>query len=156
MKKYLVLFLFLLLCFSIAGFGGYFTSASVTTWYVTLKKPLWNPPSWLFGPVWTLLYIFIAVSGWLVWMKGVSKPVRVVLIVYFIQIFFNAIWSPVFFGLHNPFLAFIIICFLWVSIGIYLYLSWSISLPAYILFIPYWAWVTFASILNFTIWRLNI
>lgn len=155
MKKIAILLLFLILCFSIAGAGAYFTAKSVTTWYVTLKKPCFNPPSWLFGPVWTVLYICISVSGWLIWIEGDRKSVKVLLIVYFIQLFFNGIWTPLFFGLHNPFLAFIDICFLWFSIGIFIYLSWNISIIASILFIPYWCWVSFASILNFTIWRLN-
>ncbi|MEQ8189637.1 MAG: TspO/MBR family protein [Candidatus Eremiobacterota bacterium] len=156
MKKITILILFLVICFLTAAFGSYFTVKSVSTWYLTIEKPLWNPPSWVFGPVWTILYILIALSGWLVWMKGSEKPVRIVLFLYFIQIFLNAIWSPIFFGLHNPFLAFIDICLLWIFIVIYMYFSCKISLPACILFIPYLAWVTFASILNFAIWRLNI
>jgi translocator protein len=154
MKKAGILFLFLILCFSIAGIGGYVTSNSVTTWYVTLKKPEWNPPSWLFGPVWTVLYIFIALSGWLIWMER-DKSAKAVLVVYFIQLVFNGLWTPIFFGLHNPLLAFIEICFLWLSIGIFIYLSWNVSLIASLLFIPYFCWVTFAAILNFTIWSLN-
>jgi len=155
MKKTTVLILFLLLTFGIAAFGSYFTVSSVSTWYVTLKKPSFSPPGWLFGPVWTVLYISIALSGWFIWMEGSKKNIKAVMIFFFIQLFLNALWSPLFFGMQKPGWAFGEICLLWLSIGIYLFLSRRISTKAFLLFLPYWAWVSYASVLNFFIWQLN-
>ena len=155
MKKLSILILFLFLSFTVAVFGSYFTASSVSTWYVTLKKPSFNPPGWIFGPVWTILYILIAISGWLIWLETSNKNVKIIMVCFFIQLFLNALWSPLFFGLKNPGLAFLEICFLWLSIAVYIFLSRNVSFKATLLFLPYWGWVTFASILNFFIWRMN-
>lgn len=120
--------------------------------YGTLRQPGWAPPSWLFGPVWTVLYAMIAVSGWLVWRKvGWGKEVAV----FAAQLLLNAIWTPLFFGGDLFGLAFADIAVLWVLIGATIALFWKVSRPAAWLLVPYWVWVTFASSLNFSIWQLN-
>jgi benzodiazapine receptor len=120
--------------------------------YNTLEQPGWAPPSWLFGPVWTVLYAMIAISGWLVWRKvGFGKEIAV----YAGQLVLNALWTPLFFGGDLFGLAFADIVALWILIGVTIALFWRVSRTAAWLLVPYWAWVTFASALNFAIWQLN-
>ena len=150
----LALGLSFLLCFLAAGLGSLFTMASLGSWYVGLAKPLWNPPSWLFGPVWTALYAMMAVAGWLVWRRRGSQS-RIALRWFAIQLALNVGWSAVFFGLQLPGLAFIEILVLWVAIAATLVTSSKVSRAAGILLAPYLLWVSFAAVLNFAIWRLN-
>ncbi|GIH11092.1 tryptophan-rich sensory protein [Rhizocola hellebori] len=120
--------------------------------YNTLQQPDWAPPSWLFGPVWTVLYAMIAISGWLVWRRvGFGKQIAV----YAAQLALNAIWTPLFFGGDLFGLAFADIVALWILIGVTILLFSRVSRVAAWMLVPYWAWVTFASALNFTIWQLN-
>ncbi|MBK8037433.1 MAG: tryptophan-rich sensory protein [Verrucomicrobiaceae bacterium] len=121
-------------------------------WYQTLEKPSWNPPSWIFGPVWTLLYLGMAVAAWLVWKRGEQGHA---LRLYVVQLALNAAWTPVFFGAHQLGAAFIVIVCMWIAILLTLRAFWTVSRPAGLLFVPYLAWVSFASMLNFTLWRLN-
>ena len=153
-SRALALGLFFLACFLAAGLGSLFTMGSLGSWYAGLAKPSWNPPSWLFGPVWTALYAMMAVAGWLVWRRGGSQS-RIALRWFAIQLALNVGWSAVFFGLQLPGLAFIEILALWVAIAATLVTSWKVSRAAGILLAPYLLWVSFASILNFAIWRLN-
>lgn len=139
-------------CFAAAAFGGLFMPGE---WYATLKKPAWNPPGWIFGPVWTALYITMAVAAWLVWKRGGFKTQCVALSFFLLQLLFNALWSPLFFGLHNPGLAFVDIVLLWLALLATLIRFWRVSVLAGSLLVPYLAWVTFASVLNGTLWRLN-
>jgi tryptophan-rich sensory protein len=141
----------------IIGFlGSIFTSNSVKTWYLTLIKPSFNPPGWLFGPVWTILYILMGVSLYLIWSYGLNySGVKVALIIFGIQLILNFLWSILFFGLHNPLFAFINIVLLWISILIMIILFFRIYPLAAYLQIPYLLWVTFASVLNFSIFILN-
>jgi benzodiazapine receptor len=121
-------------------------------WYSALKKPEWNPPSWVFGPVWSVLYTMMAVSAWLVWMRvRFSRP----LVPYFVQLALNAAWSPVFFAAHRVDLALLVIVTLWVMIVVTLVTFRRVSMNAGLLLVPYLAWVTFAMCLNYTIWRMN-
>jgi translocator protein len=145
---------FCLLCFLAAGLGSIFTLLSLESWYAGLAKPSWNPPSWLFGPVWTVLYAMMAVAGWLVWRRGAPHS-RINLRWFAIQLALNVGWSAVFFGLQFPGLAFVEILLLWVAIAATLLTSWRVSRTAGILLAPYLLWVSFAAILNFAIWRLN-
>ncbi len=147
------LLLFLAIVFTIAALGGLATGSSVSTWYLTLNKPPFNPPGWIFGPVWTVLYIMIGVSGWMVYKKTGwnSMPLNV----YFVQLVLNGIWSPVFFGLRQPMWAFFIIALLWISIVLTLFQFKKVEVKAMVLLLPYFLWVSFASILNYEIWRLN-
>jgi translocator protein len=121
-------------------------------WYASLAKPEWNPPSWIFGPVWSVLYLSMAVAAWLVWRKGGQGHA---LRLYIVQLALNAAWTPVFFGAHQLGAALLVILALWLAILLTLRAFWRISKPAGLLFVPYLAWVSFASFLNFTLWRMN-
>jgi translocator protein len=154
-RDLLVLLLFLLLCLSAGMLGALATATSVKTWYLTLAKPSWTPPGYLFGPVWTVLYLMMAVAAWLVWLKRSLRPVRLPLLVFFSQLLINAAWSGIFFGLRRPDLGFYWIGFLWVWIVATLFLFLTVRPLAAILLVPYLGWVTFAQALNFEIYRLN-
>ena len=151
-NQWLVLGGFLVACFGVAAFGGATTASSVRDWYPTIEKPAWTPPSWIFGPVWTALYAMMAVAAWLVWRRAGWCGA---LSWFAVQLALNAAWSPVFFGLHRIGLAFVNIVLLWLAIVGTTVTFWKVSPLAGGLFVPYLAWVSFASILNFTIWRLN-
>lgn len=153
-RQALALGLFFLACFLAAGLGSLFTTASVGDWYVGLAKPSWNPPSWVFGPVWTALYATMAVAGWLVWRQSGAAR-RPALVWFAVQLALNVGWSGLFFGLRMPGLAFVEILALWAAIAATLTTSWRTSRPAGILLVPYLLWVSFAVVLNFAIWRLN-
>jgi tryptophan-rich sensory protein len=142
----------LALCFSAAALGGFFMPGE---WYAQLRKPSWNPPGWIFGPVWTVLYAMMAIAAWLVWRRGGFAVQRVPLGVFLLQLLLNALWSPLFFGLHNPGLAFAEILLLWLGLLATLLIFWRRSRGAGLLLVPYLAWVSFAAVLNFTLWRLN-
>ena len=150
----LALGLFYLSCFLAAGLGSLFTMVSVGSWYAGLAKPSWNPPGWVFGPVWTVLYALMAVAGWLVWRRGGSEN-WLALRWFAVQLALNVGWSAVFFGLQMPGLAVLEIVLLWLAIVATLMTSWRVSRPAGILLLPYLLWVSFAAALNFAIWRLN-
>lgn len=141
-----------ILCFAVAGVGGLVTTPSIPNWYATLAKPPWTPPDWIFGPVWSVLYLSMAVAAWLVWRQG---DVAVPMTMFGIQLVFNAAWSWLFFGLHSPGAAFIDIVLLWMAIFATTVAFWLCSTLAGILFVPYLVWVSFATVLNFAIWRLN-
>lgn len=135
--------------------GTIFTSPSITTWYTTINKPSFNPPNWIFGPVWTLLFALIGISLAIVWMKKDSLYRKPALIMFAIQLGLNVMWSYLFFDLHNPQLAFIEIVALWIAILFNIYYAYKVNKTAGLLLIPYILWVSFASILNFVIWQLN-
>ncbi len=124
-------------------------------WYAALNKPSWNPPSWVFGPAWTLLYTLMAVAAWRVWKRGGFAAQARPLGLYFIQLGFNAAWTPVFFGAQETGWALVIITLLWLAILLTLISFWRARRSAGWLLLPYLLWVTFASSLNFMIWRLN-
>ena len=142
----------LVLSFSAASLGAFFMPGE---WYATLKKPSWNPPGWIFGPVWSALYTMMAVAAWLVWKRGGFAAQRRPLTLFLVQLALNAVWTPLFFGLHRPGLAFAEIVMLWLAIAATLAAFRPVSRPAAWLFVPYLAWVSFAAVLNFTLWRLN-
>ncbi|MFH0840775.1 MAG: TspO/MBR family protein [bacterium] len=136
--------------------GSVFTVSSISTWYATLEKPSFNPPSWLFGPVWILLYLLMGISIYLVWQKiKENKKVKAGMILFWIHLFFNAIWSIIFFGFQNIALAFVNIVIIWLMIIILIIKFWKINKWSAYLLIPYFLWVSFASILNYAIWYLN-
>ncbi len=142
----------LLLCFAAAALGAFFMPGE---WYAALRKPAWNPPSWIFGPVWTALYIMMAVAAWLVWRRGGWRAQRRPLGLFLVQLALNAAWTPLFFGLHLPGVAFAEILLLWLAIAWTLAAFWRVHRVAAWLLAPYLAWVSFAAVLNFTLWRLN-
>ena len=146
---------FVLVCFGAAGIGSAVTASQIDGWYATLAKPGWNPPNWIFGPVWTTLYLAMAVAGWLVWRQGGVAGARGPLLLFAVQLILNTLWSCLFFGLTSPGLAFVEILLLWAAIAATTVSFWSRSKIAGALFLPYLAWVSFAAVLNFTIWRLN-
>lgn len=124
-------------------------------WYERIAKPSWRPPNWLFAPVWTVLYLTIAVSGWLVWRERGFDGAAWPFVIYAVQLALNAVWTPIFFGLKRPDLAFLDIVLVWLSIVGTIVAFYPIHRTAALLLLPYLAWVTFASGLNFAIWRLN-
>ena len=154
-KSILPLLISILIVFSFGFIGSFFTTSSITNWYAFINKPLFSPPNWIFAPVWTLLYILMGISAFLIWKKRDNLKTKQALIFYGIQLILNALWSIIFFGMHNPGLAFLEIIILWLFILITLIKFYKINKTAGILFIPYLLWVSFASILNYAIWMLN-
>lgn len=150
-----VLVLFLAICLGTAGLGAAVTNLSVHDWYTTLEKPSWNPPNWLFGPVWTTLYIGMAIAAWLVWRKRGLAEGWLPLTLFGIQLTLNAIWSALFFGLRSPGAAFVEILLLWISILATIIAFTRYSTWAAALLVPYLTWVSFATALNWTLWRMN-
>jgi benzodiazapine receptor len=144
-------------CFAVAGPGSIITTAQTSPggWYETLDKPFFNPPSWLFGPVWTILYVLIAISGWLVWRQSGFSRARGAMLLFFGQLTLNFLWTAIFFGLRAPGLALVEILILWAAILLTALAFRSLSGLAAVLLLPYLAWVTFAAILNAAIWWLN-
>jgi benzodiazapine receptor len=141
---------------AIGAVGGIATSSSLTDWYPALVKPAWNPPNWVFGPVWTLLYIVMGIAAWRVWRTGTANPgVRRALGLFGIQLLFNLLWSLVFFGLRQPGWALVEIVVAWVLILSTLVAFYRLDRAAGVLLIPYQLWVTFATALNAAIWWLN-
>jgi tryptophan-rich sensory protein len=143
----------IVLCQLAGIIGSFFTASSVSTWYAALNKPSFNPPSWVFGPVWITLYTLMGISLYLVWRSG-SRD-WVVLGVFGFQLVLNALWSILFFGMQSPGIAFAEIIVLLLSILLTMVLFFTVSRTASYLLIPYALWVSFAAVLNFAIWRLN-
>lgn len=136
--------------------GSIFTSSAIPTWYTTLAKPALNPPSYIFGPVWTTLYALMGIAAFLIWKKGWDRrDVRKALGVFLFQLVLNAAWSIIFFGLHSPLWALVDITLMWLTIVWTMVLFYKISKPAMWLLVPYILWVSFASYLNYSIWILN-
>jgi tryptophan-rich sensory protein len=145
----------LLVPFAAAAIGTIATISNIPTWYAALEKPFFNPPNWLFGPVWTLLYILIGISLYLIWTQKSTQSKKNAYIVFTMQMILNALWSIVFFGLHQVWLGFIIITLLLASILTMIILFRRFSHTASHILIPYAAWVTFATCLNLAIAILN-
>jgi tryptophan-rich sensory protein len=155
--KIFKLILSVVICLGAGAIGSLFTASSIPTWYTTIEKPFFNPPNWIFGPVWTLLFIMMGVALFLVWNKGwQNKKVKIAMLIFGIQFLLNILWSILFFGFLSPFYAFVEIIFLWLAILVTIIYFYQISRPASWLLVPYILWVSFASVLNFFIWRLNI
>ncbi len=153
--RYGALVAFLLVTFGAAAVGTYATVQSVGTWYPTLAKPTWTPPGAIFGPVWTALYIAMAVAAWRVWRRQTGSAAMAVLRSYGAQLVLNALWSVLFFGLRRPDLAMIDIVALWLLLVLALVRFWRADRIAAALWTPYVVWVTFATALNAAIWRMN-
>ncbi|MFN3232357.1 MAG: TspO/MBR family protein [Alphaproteobacteria bacterium] len=151
-SNFLTLLPFLLACAAAASTGIYFRPEE---WYRDLNKPSWRPPDWLFGPVWLVLYIMIAVAGWRIWNIAGWEVGAAALTVYGVQLALNALWSGIFFGLRRIGLAVLEIGGLWLAIAATIALFWPIDRTAAYLLVPYLMWASFAGVLNLTIWRLN-
>ena len=153
--SWLSLLPFVVACFTGAGIGLAFTGSAAHHWYPELKKPEWNPPIWIFGRVWSVLYLMMALSAWRVW-RGASWPAaRIPLVLFAIQLVLNTVWSIVFFGMRAIGPAFGEILLLWMMIVATAVSFYPLSLLATWLLIPYIGWVGFASYLNFRIWQMN-
>ncbi|TDE45455.1 tryptophan-rich sensory protein [Flavobacterium rhamnosiphilum] len=144
-------------CLAIGYFSGMVTKSSIETWYPTLIKPSFNPPNWIFAPVWSMLYVMMGVAAGLVWdrIEAEKEVVKKALVFFAIQLALNALWSYLFFGLHNPMLAGLEIIVLWLMIfETYIQFAKINKIAGYLM-LPYLAWVSFAAVLNGTIWWLN-
>lgn len=154
-RDLLALLVFLLLCLVVLGVGGAITATSVDTWYPALNKPWFNPPAWVFAPVWTLLYLMMAVAGWRVWRTPVSPARRNALLLYAVQLTLNVSWSLLFFGFQQIGMALVEIVTLLAAIAANTLVFWRLDRPAGALFVPYVVWVGYAALLNFSLWILN-
>jgi len=144
-----------ILC-QIAGFlGSLFTTPAIPTWYATLKKPFFNPPNWIFSPVWISLFILMGISLFFVWRRTDHPKFKIAFFFFFVQLIFNVLWSIAFFGLKSPLLGLIDIILLWIAILLTIQNFLKISKFAGVLLIPYLLWVSFAALLNFSLWLLN-
>jgi benzodiazapine receptor len=157
MQKIARIILVVTTCMVIGYLSGTVTRESITTWYPTLVKPIFNPPNWIFAPVWTLLYAMMGVAGGIIWnhLETNKEQVKKAFTFFIIQLALNALWSYLFFGLHNPLLALLEIIILWLMIFETYVQFKSINKLAGWLLIPYLAWVSFATVLNASIWWLN-
>lgn len=155
MRKIITFIACLLITASAGLIGRLATTSQIPHWYADLHKPSFNPPNWVFGPAWGILYIMMATALYLVIVKPVSISKFGAYSVFFIQLILNSAWSVIFFGLHHVFVAFLVIMVLWFFILLCILVFSRISKTAAYLMIPYIAWVTFAAFLNFYIWQLN-
>lgn len=147
------LVLWVLASFAAAWIGSQFMPGD---WYASLAKPSWNPPSGVFGPVWTILYLLMGVAAWVVWREAGFSGARLALSLFIVQLVLNALWSYLFFGLQQPMVAFVEIVVLWCTIMATMLAFWQVRPSAGALLVPYLCWVSFASALNYQLWRLNV
>ncbi len=144
------------ICYLASIIGAMFTMRGVSDWYVNLQKPALTPPSWVFGPVWGLLFTMMGTALWLVWRRGLNVPwVKAGIIIFIIQLLFNVSWSIVFFGAHSIIGGLVVLVFLWIFIFLTLIVFFRVSKVAAYLIVPYLLWVTFAMYLNYSIGKLN-
>lgn len=158
MKKIGKFIVSIVVCQLAGVIGSFFTAPAIpTTWYTELKKPSFFPPSWAFAPAWTFLFFLMGIALYLIWDKGLEKKeVKMSLLIFTIQLILNILWSFLFFGLRSPLLGLIEIVILWFAILVTILKFYKISSKAAFLLIPYILWVSFAALLNFSIWRLNL
>ncbi len=156
MKKILKFLFTVLLCEGAGIIGSFFTTPAIDSWYTTLAKPSFNPPNWIFALVWTALFFLMGVALYLVFQeKSKGKNIQTALLVFFGQLALNVLWSVLFFGMHNPFLAFVEIIVLWFGILMTIFYFAKISKTAAWLLAPYILWVSFAGYLNYSIWQIS-
>lgn len=158
MKKFsrsLQLLFSFILCYAAGGIGQLFTYKEISTWYPTLQKAPFNPPGWVFGPVWTILYAFVAISLFLILEKRKSIFRKWGLIFFFTQLILNTLWTLIFFGAHATAFAFIDLLLMILATILTMFIVWKISRGAVYLLVPYLLWISFASILNFFVVILN-
>jgi len=156
MRQIIAAVVFVTVSLGAGALGSLATRRAIPEWYSQLVRPAWTPPSWLFGPVWTLLYVLMGIAAWLVWQRaGGMRAAAGPMTLFFAQLALNAAWSLVFFGLRQPGWAFLNIVALWALILATLVAFWRVWPLAGALLLPYLAWVSFASGLNFAIWRMN-
>lgn len=153
-KKISSLILFLGICLSVGALGGLATASSVTTWYAGLQKPPLNPPSWIFAPVWTTLYVLMGIAGWKIWEVKTSDKNRLRFL-FAAQLLLNGVWSFLFFGLRNPWISLADILLLWITLLVLTTGAWRTVRLSGLLLMPYLLWVSFAVYLNAAIGWLN-
>ena len=152
MNKYLSLIFFLIITFAASAIGGFTTSVYKEPWYSQIILPSYNPPSWVFGPVWTTLYVFMSIAIWKAWDLTRNKQL---LKIYFLHLFFNATWSVIFFGFHNIGLALVDLIIILFFITLLMKIYYKISKTSFYLMVPYLIWTSYAFILNTSIYLLN-
>lgn len=146
----------ILICNLAGVLGSVVTVTGEGSWYASIQKPAFNPPGFIFGPVWTTLYILMGIALYLVWMEGITKrKVRYALFAFGVQLGLNVLWSFLFFGMRSPFLGLVEIVFLWIAIAVTIILFNRVHRTAAWLLVPYLAWVSFAAFLTYNIWLLN-
>lgn len=153
--RWIGLIVFIAICLGAGGLGAIATTPEIDGWYKTIQKPTWNPPGYVFGPVWTMLYVMMAIAAWLVWKPAGFKAAKTPLTLFAVQLVLNVAWSWIFFHFHQPGWAFAEIVCLWLAIGATTIAFFKNSKTAGWLMVPYLMWVSFASVLNFAIWQLN-
>ncbi|MDD5011081.1 MAG: tryptophan-rich sensory protein [Phycisphaerae bacterium] len=152
--KKLIICLVVVSCVALTG--SFFVSPAALDWYGSLQKPVFTPPAWLFAPVWTVLYLLMAISVFLIWRKGLNTAAGKTAVAAFIfQLVFNCLWTPIFFGLRLPLVALGDIVILWLAVFATITSFWKVSKLAAILLIPYILWISFAAVLNASIYLLN-
>jgi len=144
-----------LICQLVGASGGFFTAMSVKTWYQQINKPFFNPPNWLFAPVWTMLFLLMGISLYLVWQKQGQQPIKKAITIFALHFLVNIVWSMAFFGLRSPLAGLIVIIILLIMIIWTMVEYYKISKLASLLFIPYLLWSSFATLLNASIYYLN-
>jgi tryptophan-rich sensory protein len=154
-RDWIVLAVFILVCFGAGAVGSWFTTPALDGWYAYLRKPVWNPPNWIFAPVWSTLYLLMAIAAWLVWRKSGFAASGGAMGLFAAQLVLNVVWSAVFFGLRSPAAALVEVTLLWLAIAATIWAFSRTSSVASWIMAPYLAWVTFATALNLAIWRLN-
>lgn len=146
----------IIVCEGAGLIGSAFTTPAIPTWYAGLQKPPFTPPNWLFAPAWITLYLLMAIAAFIIWRRGLSeREVRIALVIFLVQLVLNALWSVVFFGMQSPLYGIIVIVLLWAAILVTIIRFARLSAPAAWLLAPYILWVTFAAVLNISIWALN-
>ena len=153
--RWIGLVVFVAVCLGAGGLGAMATTPEIDSWYKTIEKPSWNPPDYVFGPVWTTLFVMMAIAAWTIWKQDGFQKTATPLTLFFLQLALNVGWSWIFFGFHQIGWAFAEIIVLWLTIVMTTIAFFRRSKIAGWLMMPYLAWVSFASVLNFTIWRLN-
>ncbi len=154
--NWIKLIISIIICQAAGAIGSIFTARSVSSWYLTLEKPIFNPPGWVFGPVWTMLFLLMGIALYLVWSKKGKQEVKNKALIFFaVQWVLNIAWSFFFFYLQNPWAGFMEILILWFFILLTIIYFYKLSKPAAYLLIPYLAWVSFATVLNYYLYLLN-
>lgn len=157
LKEVVRLIVSILIVFIAGTIGSTATLPQIPTWYASLAKPSWAPPNWLFGPVWTILYILIGIALFLVWKEGISrKDVKLAISVFVVQLVLNVLWSVIFFSYNSLLGGLVVVIILWIAILANIIFFYRVSKPAGLLLVPYIVWVSIASYLNYSVYLLNI
>lgn len=154
--NYFKLVVSVIICQLAGIIGSVFTTPAIPEWYASLEKPSFAPPDWIFSPVWIFLFFLMGISLYLIWRAFPKKKAKTALFFFFIQLGLNILWSVIFFGLKSPMIAFFELILLWLAILLTIIKSIKVSKAAGYLLVPYILWVSFAAVLNFFLWRLNL